>query len=562
MKEDIDKLLGLKQMSEEINKVKDFLLFKKIFESSKGNDQEERFKDAKSQLDKVKILFKNQSNIEIIFQENKDIFKIIKEELSKKEEYKSDEFIEQMVNYFKINDKTKTDLSIIIKSKKYEMVIKSIKFFFENFNKKLSLPENIELSEMNLKDLKNTLEKLKKNNIYDYESNSPFYKLFTSLNEKKEAIDFLKRKKDTDIINLKDKLDPTIISITIKDIEDANECLNHFKDLMKIGSQGLIIKKIAEFSDEIIMKFVSYSKHYPSIIELDIFEEVYKIVEDARLIFTLDNEYFYYRIDGKQIQKDINELIYLKNKINIKNENKQKKTEEKNVEEKEDKKNKTKDLFQIKCDKLIFLKKKVSKIETIYDKIKILRIKGYNIPIKIDISIKYPKIVYKFNNEDEEKKFKEIKNYLFTIKNDYENQLNIIYQNEKHLRFLYGKLFRKIKMHQEGNCETLEIIRYILNKVDYKDEIKDGEPYNKKLGEDYENAYKDYTKTIFINMSKYIISLFEKNGLSYQKHYENMLIKGEKKYKGIYIIKCENLSMEQYNLLLLRKPENNIFLNI
>ena len=60
-------------------------------------------------------------------------------------------------------------------------------------------------------------------------------------------------------------------------------------------------------------------------------------------------------------------------------------------------------------------------------------------------------------------------------------------------------------MHQEGNCEVLEIIRYILNKVDYKDIIEDGEPYNVKLGEDFWSAFKDHTKKIFNNMSKYII---------------------------------------------------------
>ena len=56
-------------------------------------------------------------------------------------------------------------------------------------------------------------------------------------------------------------------------------------------------------------------------------------------------------------------------------------------------------------------------------------------------------------------------------------------------------------------------------------------------------------------MSKYIISLFKKNNLSYQKHYENMLIKSEKKYKskGFYIYKCENLSMEEYILYLYQK---------
>ena len=559
MKEDIDKLLKLKVISGEIKKVKDLLLFKKIFEKSKGSDQEERFKDAKSQLDKIKELFKNQSsNIEIIFQNFENIFKDIKNELSKKEESKSDEFIKQMEDYFDIkNEENQKDLSIIIKSKKYEMVVKSIKFFFENFsNKKLILPSNIELSEMNLKDLKRTLTNLKNDNIYDYESNSPFYKVFTSLNEKKEAIDFLLEKIDNNIDNLKDKLDPSIKSISIKDIEDAIECLKIFKELINLNGTE-IIEYIKDLEPETIEKFVSYSKHYPSIIELDrknekdIFEEVYKIVEDASLIFRLDNEYFCYRIDNKPIQKKINELIDLKNKINILNENKQNKVGAKKDEEKDE--NPKKDLFQTKCDKLIFFKDTVSKLETIYDKIKILRIKGYNIPIMINISIKYPKIVYRFQDEEEEKEFNDIKNYLFTIKNDYENQLNKIYQNEKYLRFLYGKLFRKIKLHQEGNCEVLEIIRYILNKSDYKDIIEDGEPYNVKLGQDFWRGFKDCTKDIFNNMSNYIISLFEKNDLNYQKHYENMLIKGEKKYKGIYIFKCEQLSMEQYILYLFQE---------
>ena len=42
----------------------------------------------------------------------------------------------------------------------------------------------------------------------------------------------------------------------------------------------------------------------------------------------------------------------------------------------------------------------------------------------------------------------------------------------------HGPLFRKIKMHQEGNCEVSGVIRYILNKVDYKDKIEDGMLYN------------------------------------------------------------------------------------
>ncbi len=179
---------------------------------------------------------------------------------------------------------------------------------------------------------------------------------------------------------------------------------------------------------------------------------------------------------------------------------------------------------------------------------KILRIKGCSLPILIDINIEYPTIKYKLNKKITDFEF--IREYLFKAKNDYENQLNSIYKNEKYLRFLYGKLFRKIKMHQEGNCEVLEIIRYILNKTEYDDKIIDGEPYNIKIGVDYETYYKEYTKKIFDYMAKYIISLFDKNGLDFEKHYNNMLIKGDKKYKGIFIDKCNNISLEQYILYL------------
>ena len=264
MKEDIENLLKLQVICEEINKVNNFLFFKKIFEKSKGKDQGERFADARRQLSTIKELFQSQSlNIE-------NIFKDIKEELSKKEESKSYEFIRQMENYFGIrNEETHNDLSIIIKSKKYEMVVKSIKFFFDNFSsKKLTLPKNIGLLEMNLKELILTLKKLKVDYIFNYESNSPFYKIFISLYEKKEAIDFLIEKIDSNINYLKDKLDPSIKSISIKDIEDTIECLNHFKNLINLNSLE-IIEYIKDLDYEAIEKFVSYSKHYKSIIELD-----------------------------------------------------------------------------------------------------------------------------------------------------------------------------------------------------------------------------------------------------------------------------------------------------
>ena len=316
----------------EIKKVKDFLLFKKIFENAQGKDQTEFFEDARKKLKTLKTLFdKNSTNIEVIFNEEKfaPTFKDIREELGMKTENKSKEFISQMVDYFSIKDKgVISDLKMIINSKKYENIIKSIKYFFNNFlDKKLILPRNINLSEMNLETLKSTLKDLKTNDIYDYEQNSPYYRVFTSIYEKKEAIDFLisQIKSDDKKLSekLKDKLDPTNRSISIKDINDTIECLIHFKTLVNLDAKG-ILNYIKLLTEEQIKTFESFSKKFGSIIELnsknekDPFKKVYDIIQDASLLFNLDNEDFGYKNDVIFIKiKNIEELIKLKNKINI-----------------------------------------------------------------------------------------------------------------------------------------------------------------------------------------------------------------------------------------------------
>ena len=147
IQQDITKLLDLKTQCDEINKVKDFLLFKKIFEKSKGKDQEERFIYALDILKSIKTSFEKTKDIETIFKfklvkeedsrKFENIFEYIKDELSKREDSQSDIFINQMIEYFDINDENKKkDLVIIIKSKKYEMIVKSIKFFIQDGLKK------------------------------------------------------------------------------------------------------------------------------------------------------------------------------------------------------------------------------------------------------------------------------------------------------------------------------------------------------------------------------------------------------------------------------------------
>jgi hypothetical protein len=155
MKESIERLMHLKNISDEINKVKDFLLFKKIFENAQGIDQLARFDDATKKLAILRgKLDQNTSNIEIIFNDKnfKNVFKNIKEELGRKDESKSELFAKQMIDYFNINNKSVIkDLKMLINSKKYEIILKSIKYFFDNcLDKKLNLPKNINLSELRI----------------------------------------------------------------------------------------------------------------------------------------------------------------------------------------------------------------------------------------------------------------------------------------------------------------------------------------------------------------------------------------------------------------------------
>ena len=121
--------------------MKDFLLFQKLFEKIQGRDQSERFDEAYKKLKELKILFSEKGDIEKIFNHlnYRDIFNNIKNELENKSEFQSKKFMDQMIKYFEIkDDKIIKELKMIINSKKYEKIVKSIKYFFDNFsNKKL-----------------------------------------------------------------------------------------------------------------------------------------------------------------------------------------------------------------------------------------------------------------------------------------------------------------------------------------------------------------------------------------------------------------------------------------
>ena len=136
-----------------------------------------------------------------------------------------------MVNNFKIKEKTLlNELTLIFKSKKYEIDLKSIIYFFESFQKNnkdwnMKLSDKYKyLSGMDVEELKKNLKELKGNETYDYEKENNCCKLFINLYEKKEANDFLLSKTDKEIRDLYDKLEPTNSIITKENLQNIEDC--------------------------------------------------------------------------------------------------------------------------------------------------------------------------------------------------------------------------------------------------------------------------------------------------------------------------------------------------
>ena len=552
-KQKIEELKQLKvQICDKIDKVKDFLFFQIIFDNTCGIDQEKRFNLSMNKLDNIKKLIENKKSAQDIYNENKEIFNKIKMKLSVNEK-KANKLIMDMKKYFNIEDEGLIkDLNIIFKSKKIELDIKSIIYFFKNLkvengdiDKKLT-SDYEKLSEKTLEEIKKDLEKLKDDKIYDFEddTNRNYFKLFTSLYEKNDLFEFLLSNidKEKEIEKLKERLEPTNRTITIKNIDDCIKCISVFKEFKDLNDTSRIfdyIKDKNRFTDKKIENFENFSKAYNSVIELEInkdsdkdLKKIYDIIKMAKFSFRQENEVFTYGENENEITME--ELIILKNKIPP--------FKEKNLD-KEDKD----DILKSKVQKLIYFKKIISNLEIIYDSMEILRQKGNFLPIEIIVKIEYEnekgqKEIYE--NLGRKMNFDEIKKFLFTIKSDYISQLDSNYKEKKYLRFLYGKLFRSIMRHVENNENINDILRLILNKSNNKDNIKDINIQNEMVSDDYLNDYKEMTRNSIKIIANYITALFDNNSKDYYKKIS--FKKSENNFRGIYMQRCENESMEEF----------------
>ena len=178
---------------------------------------------------------------------------------------------------------------------------------------------------------------------------------------KRKAIDFLFEKTSDHIKKLYDKIEPSNPTLTIKDIEETEKCVQIFDEIKKLNNFG----KNKSFSKDDIDKFERYSKVYTSIIDLDrknsssksLFEQVDSIIKHAIFTFKQDFEDFNcYDNEDKMnpISISIDDLIHLKNQIYIKVE------KESTIKGNEDE-------LQKKRYKLVFFKNIISNLEVIYN---------------------------------------------------------------------------------------------------------------------------------------------------------------------------------------------------
>ena len=268
----------------------------------------------------------------------------------------------------------------------------------------------------------------------------------------------------------------------------------------------------------------------------NILQEIDKIITKAEFIFKEDTDIFI--IDKKKSVITIKELISLKNKIFIQNDEDKIKYHE------------TDNIMGIKLKKLIFFNNLVSELEGIHDVITLLRKKGSSLPILISIKIEYPVLQYYLENKKTD--FDRVNKYLSSVKKSLLNQLDRLYKEKEHLRFLYGILFKRIRSRFNGDISKKmdDIIRYILNKTDNNDNIKDGSLMYTLTTSDYVNHFEIYINNSYHNFSNYINSIFKNNDSNLYSHYEKMVIMENFKYQGIYLQKCNNISMEEYIIYL------------
>ena len=545
--------VDIKKKVKIINKLKECPTFKKLYENTQGKDQDDIFEKALAGLPEA---FKKEKK------KNKKFDNKMKKEL---------QIIAEILG-LKEDEQTQKDLKYIEDSSGAEDDIKNILYFCENFKLNPNNFENEErfnelLSTMyeNIKNnisKKESLNNLKEKGIYDCENKKgysvEFYSLFYN---QKEAIDFLLTKAGS-LDYIKDKIIPIDNAIKTNDIDEVNDCFNFFtNDLRNCKDKPELIKKIANIDQNLLDCFKKFIKIFPILVEMDnnsdnsynLFLQAQKYFDNATYRINLITEQFTFTENGEQKCKDLDKIKSIKHKINIPNEVEIKINENKDILEKQGN-------SQEKTELLIKFKKFVNSVELIEQFISVFKRKGCSLPIEIEIIIKNKEVDYYLDNN--KICYEELKRYLLNVKNYIEKRLDSNYKTQENLRILYGEQLYTLNRESLGNEKIPSFLRYMLNNLNDNIDIVDGEKSHYKSTTNYVNEYRDYYDDSFKTYDDYISSVIRNNEKGLEELYGKMKIKYDskdaKKYKGIYLYKSEQNSMEEDILKIFIEKTKNI----
>ena len=536
------------------------ILFRRENENDKSNKKDntpfdrayEKFKNIKKVLiDKGADIIKNDS-----CDSQYEIIKIIKAQ------YKEDKIVQnELTSLISGEQKNEEEITIYLKFKNFEKDLNAMFDFFnyfknnENINKELEEWTQKFKAFSNVEDtskMKNVLNELKKEGIYDYKKNTDtkrnyivFFNLFF---ENGRALAFLDQHTAEDVKPLYDKIDPNGRELNMNDISNTLNCVQFFQGLKKIeGGLREVIKYIILKLDDKDSKILEQFKHYidisRAVIELNenfdfsqnIYKEIDGIINESKFIFNKNYDDFnVIKRDEKGVSSErisLDKIKELKNKIQLKEGKKDSISDEKSNN------------YKKKYDKLKFFKDLAINIEEIHDLMNILRTKGSTLPISISIDITYPDVNYILGQGGKKKDYKDILTFLSKAKIYIRNKLDSVYKQMTTIRFIYGKQIDSILNHIQGSSKINSFLRYILNYTDSK-EVKQGKKAFNRKTQDYIEETNIYNNDSFNFIHDYIISLFNENGLSIENHYKKISIK-EKGLKGIYTYCSKSDSLEE-----------------
>ena len=528
----------------------------KNFKNNNKNDKSiTPFDTAYDEFTKFKKLVIENRSDWIKKESQNDIIKKIQEQ------YKEDKTIQnELSSLISGGQQNEEEFMIMLNTKNFEKDLHSIFDFFSYFknneylqnelNEWIEKCEDLSTEQDNSK-IRTILNELKLKGIYDYRENinekSIYINFFNLFFENKQALAFLDQNTAENIKPLYDKIIPGA-DLTINNISDTINCVGFFQDLKKIegGLKEIIdyIKLRLKENDLIILNgFKRYLEIYRSVIELNdnfdfaqsIYKEINEIINESKFIFNKNTdelnviERINDNINCKMITFD--KIRELKNKIQLKQEEKKDSSFDKNSKN-----------YIERYEKLKFFKDLTVNIEEIHELMTDLRRKGSTLSISICVNISYPNVYYILDNQKRD--FKDIHDFLMRAKTNIIKKLNKIYKDMTTIRFLYGKQIDSILNHIQRSDEINSFLRYILNFTDSKD-VKEGKKSFVRRTLDYINETNNYNNDSFNIIHDYIISLFNENKTSIENHYKKISIKKGNNLKGIYTYFSYSDSLEE-----------------